>query len=70
VGELSNRRLFALAVHAAEEIVRLPLGTVGTLVVLVPAGAERIEPPSGSAAMLSFESVQPNRMQLLLTPSL
>ena len=59
---------FALAIHAAEDIVRLPLGKVGTLMVPVPAGSKRTEPSSGSAAMLSFESVQRNRMQLLLTP--
>ena len=60
--------VFTFAVHAAEDVVQLPLGKVGTLSVTVPTGAERTVPPGGSAAMLSFESVQRNRMQLLLTP--
>ena len=60
--------VFALAVHAAEDVIRLPLGKIGTLSVSVPTGTKRVEPPRGSAAMLSFESTQPNRMQLLLTP--
>lgn len=60
--------VFAFAVHAAEDVVRLPLGKIGTLSVPVPLGAKRVEPPRGSAAMLSFESTQRNRMQLLLTP--
>jgi hypothetical protein len=60
--------LFAFAVHAAEDVVRLPLGKIGTLSVSVPTGTKRVEAPRGSAAMLSFESTQPNRMQLLLTP--
>ena len=60
--------VFTLAVHAAEDVIRLPLGKIGTLSVSVPTGTKRVEPPRGSAAMLSFESTQPNRMQLLLTP--
>jgi hypothetical protein len=60
--------VFTFAVQAAEDVVRLQLGKVGTLSVTVPTGAKSVEPPQGSAAMLSFESVQRNRMQLLLTP--
>jgi hypothetical protein len=60
--------VLALEVHAADDIVRLPLGKVGTLSVPTPTGAKRIQPPRSSGAMLSFESAQRSRMQLLLTP--
>ena len=59
--------LFAFAVHAADDRVQLPLGKLGLLFVPIPAGADRIEPPRGSAAMLSFESRR-SRTQTLLTP--